>query len=194
MINIYSVKSSSKKFLSANFTVGEFKCRDGSDRVLIDTELVGILQMIRNKFNKSVNINSAYRTPSYNAKIGGVSNSQHICGTAADICIYGIEPLKIAEYAEYIMKGFGGIGLYKTFVHIDVRKKRARWKNYGKEIAVKEFGGYMERKNLITANDIIWELSQRIKITDVNAAVRALEKAECENSSLYWILRKIANS
>lgn len=49
-------------------------------------------------------------------------------------------------------------------------------------------------KTLITsANDIVWELSQMIEITEVNKAVKALEKAKAENSSLYWILYKIVN-
>jgi hypothetical protein len=47
---------------------------------------------------------------------------------------------------------------------------------------------------LTTANDIIWELSQRIEIKEVGKAVKALEKAKNEDSSLYWILYKIANS
>ncbi len=49
------------------------------------------------------------------------------------------------------------------------------------------------KKELTTANDIIWQLSQMIEITEVSKAVKALEKAKEENSSLYWILRKIVN-
>lgn len=47
---------------------------------------------------------------------------------------------------------------------------------------------------LTTANDIIWELSQRIEIKEIDKAVKALEKAKNEDSSLYWILYKIVNS
>lgn len=49
------------------------------------------------------------------------------------------------------------------------------------------------KKELTSADDIIWELSQMIEITEVGKAVKALEKAKEENSSLYWILRKIVN-
>ena len=88
----------------------------------------------------------------------------------------------------------GGIGLYPTFTHIDVRSNRSRWKNFGKEVAVSGFSGYEEpRKELTSANDIIWELSQMIEIKEVDKAVKELEKAEKDNSSLYWICRKIAN-
>lgn len=49
------------------------------------------------------------------------------------------------------------------------------------------------RQELTSANDIIWELTQMIEINDVNRAVSALEAAKREDSSLYWILRKIVN-
>lgn len=51
-----------------------------------------------------------------------------------------------------------------------------------------------EKQMLASANDIIWELSQKIQINDTNKAVKELEQAQSENSSLYWILYKIANN
>ena len=48
-------------------------------------------------------------------------------------------------------------------------------------------------QELTTPNDIVWELSQRIEITNVPKAVSDLTKAMDENSSCYWMLRKIAN-
>ncbi len=144
MIEKYSRKKDGNKKLSANFCVNEFACHDGSDKVLVDTNLVAVLQKIRDRFAKPLNINSAYRTPSYNRKIGGVSNSQHTLGTAADIAIEGVTPLDIAVFAECLMPSGGGIGLYKNFVHIDVRQRRARWQNFGKEVVVSGFPGYSE--------------------------------------------------
>lgn len=47
---------------------------------------------------------------------------------------------------------------------------------------------------LVTPNDIVWELAQRIKIDNVGKAVSDLEIAKKENSSCYWMLRKIANN
>ncbi len=191
----YSLKADKNRKISENFCVKEFKCNDGSDTVLISTELVEILQKIRNHFKKPVCITSAYRTQSYNAKVGGVANSQHTKGTGADIYINNVKCDEIAKYAEFLMPSGGGIGLYKNFVHIDVRNYRSRWKNYGKEITVDGFFGYDEPKcELENANDIIWELGRRIEIKDVDTAVRELEKQQKINSSLYWICRKIANS
>lgn len=193
-LKTYSLKKDGNKVLSENFKVYEFKCNDGSDKVLIDTELVAVLQNIRNHFGKAVTINSAYRSPAYNKKVGGVSNSQHTKGTATDIVIKGVKPLEVAQYAEYLMPKSGGIGQYNDFVHIDTRANRSRWVNFGSEKVVSGFAGYKEpKKELTSANDIIWELSQSIEIKDVNKAVDELEKAKKDNSSLYWILYKITN-
>ena len=150
MVERYS-KNNSSHMLSKNFCVGEFACHDGSDLILIDTELVKLLQKIRDHFGKAVNINSAYRNAVYNKKIGGVSNSQHTKGTAADITIYGVEPFCVAKYAEFLMPKNGGIGLYRDFTHIDVRQNRARWQNFGREVAVNGFFGYSEKISTVSA-------------------------------------------
>lgn len=146
-VKTYSVKSDGNKYLSANFKVSEFRCNDGSDKVLISDELVTLLQKIRNHFGRAVTINSAYRTESYNKKIGGATRSQHILGTAADITISGVSPLAVAQYAEFLQPQSGGIGVYKTFTHIDVRSSRSRWDNRsGKEVVVSGWPGYVEKE------------------------------------------------
>lgn len=124
-MNVYSLKKDGNKKLSDNFKVREFACKDGSDKILIDIELVELLQKIRNYFNKPVKINSGYRTISHNKKVGGSTNSYHTKGQACDIRIENVNPILIALYAERL--GAGGIGVYKTFVHIDVRQKKTRW-------------------------------------------------------------------
>ena len=135
----YSLKKDGSNKLSTNFTVKEFACKDGSDSIVIEFELVEILQKIRDHFGKAVTINSAYRNATYNKKVGGASNSQHVFGRAADIVVKGVSPEKVAQYAEYLMPNKGGIGLYSTFTHVDVRTSRARWKNNGKETTYRDF-------------------------------------------------------
>ena len=126
-IHAYSRAKDGLKKVSTNFKVNEFACSDGSDPVFISPDLVKVLQKIRNHFGKPVNINSGYRTATYNKKVGGATYSQHLYGTAADITVSGVEPKKVAEYAETLMPNKGGIGIYKTFVHIDVRAVKSRW-------------------------------------------------------------------
>lgn len=111
----------------ANFRVREFACKDGTDPVFISPELVTVLQNIRNHFGKAIIINSAYRTPPHNVKEGGVSDSQHLYGIAADIKVSGVTPKEVAAYAETLMPNKGGIGIYSSFTHIDVRETKSRW-------------------------------------------------------------------
>jgi uncharacterized protein YcbK (DUF882 family) len=128
MIKAYSKAKDGNKKLSANFKVKEFACTDGSDPIFIDTELVNVLQKIRNHFGKSVTITSAYRTPTKNKAVGGQFYSQHLYGKAADIKVKGVTPKKVSAYAEKLLPKSGGIGTYGTFVHIDTRQTKARWR------------------------------------------------------------------
>ena len=148
-VRSYSVKKNGSTYLSDNFKVREFACNDGSDTVLISEELVDLLQKIRDHFGVAVVINSGYRTSSYNKKVGGVTNSQHLKGTAADIVAKGITPLEVAQYAEYLMPNSGGIGVYQTFTHVDVRADRSRWDNRsGSEVTVSGWPGYKEETEM----------------------------------------------
>jgi uncharacterized protein YcbK (DUF882 family) len=126
-IQAYSKAKDGNKKLSANFKVKEFACTDGSDPIFIDTELVKVLQKVRNHFNKSVTITSAYRTPTKNKACGGTTYSQHLYGKAADIKVSGVTPKKVAAYVNTILPKSGGIGTYQNFVHVDVRTTKSRW-------------------------------------------------------------------
>lgn len=126
-IRAYSKAKNGSLKLSKNFRVKEFACSDGSDPIFIADELVEILQKIRNHFGKAVTITSAYRTPTKNKACGGTTYSQHLYGMAADIKVNGISPKKVAEYANKLLPNSGGIGTYRTFTHVDVRKSKSRW-------------------------------------------------------------------
>lgn len=128
-INAYSKAKDGDKRLSANFTVREFACSDGSDAVLVAPRLVMVLQSIRSHFGKAVTVNSGYRTPQKNTAVGGAAQSQHCYGTAADITVQGAAPAQVAAYARQIMPDWGGVGVYprQGFTHIDVRESRADW-------------------------------------------------------------------
>ena len=156
-IKTYSVKKDGGTYLSDNFKVKEFACNDGSDTVLISDELVDLLQNIRDHFGVAVTINSGYRTSAYNKKVGGVSNSQHVKGTAADIVVKGVDPLTVGQYVEYIMPDHGGIGVYQTFTHVDVRSNRSRWdQRSGKEVVVDGWPGYQEETMSETDLAVKW--------------------------------------
>lgn len=130
----YSLAKDGDKFLSENFRVREFRCKDGSNTIFIDSDLVELLQHIRDHFNRPVVITSAYRTVTHNKAVGGSPKSQHLYGMAADIQVADTLPEFVAQYAETLLPGTGGIGVYpkkkgraKGWVHVDVRKTKARW-------------------------------------------------------------------
>ena len=123
--------------LTNNFNKSEFDSGDGSEMpndVLLNIQkLANQLQYVRDYTARAIRINSGYRSPSHNATIGGVSNSQHVLGNAADIFIKGLSPNITYQILEdLIEKGEilqGGLGLYDSFVHYDIRKTKARWDN-----------------------------------------------------------------
>lgn len=121
--------------LTKNFTKREFKSKDGAampDDVLTNIkELASNLQVLRDFLGEPIRINSAYRSPAHNKAIGGVKNSQHVSGRAADIKVKDIETKDLYLIIESLiidgkMKD-GGLGLYDTFVHYDIRDSKARW-------------------------------------------------------------------
>jgi uncharacterized protein YcbK (DUF882 family) len=123
--------------LTENFNREEFDCADGSEMPtevqLNIAELAVQLEIIRSHFNAPVTINSAYRSPEHNRKIGSNDSSQHILGKAADIVVKGVAPDDVYDAIEFLIsEGLvkeGGLGRYNTFTHYDIRGTRARW-NY----------------------------------------------------------------
>lgn len=121
--------------LTKNFSKKEFDSKDGSkmpDSVLVNVVRVACnLQRLRDKIGKAVVVNSGYRSESHNRNVGGSPNSQHLLGKAADIRVNGLTPMQIAnEIEKLILQGEmlqGGLGIYDTFVHYDIRGKKARW-------------------------------------------------------------------
>ena len=73
--------------ISPHFSIREMASKDGADEVLYSTELMEKLEKLRAYGGFTIHINSGYRTPVHNKKIGGATNSQHTKGTAADIVV-----------------------------------------------------------------------------------------------------------
>ena len=114
------------------FVRDEFRCTCGGKYcngfpVEPDEKLVRILDKIRVHFGKPFTPNSAIRCKQRNSEVGGVSNSQHLYGIAADISVPGVEPKDVAAYAETLLPNTGGIGIYSWGVHIDTRSAKSRW-------------------------------------------------------------------
>lgn len=121
--------------MTKNFKLKEFECNDGSKMPLEVYEniikLANQLQILRDYTGRAITINSAYRSPEHNQKVGGSKTSQHLLGKAADITIQSLKPAEVYRIIEDLIDlGHmlqGGLGLYDTFVHYDIRKTKARW-------------------------------------------------------------------
>ncbi len=132
----YSYRPQNTVPTSDNFSMSEFACNCGAQvpadywgnlQLLMDN-----LEVIRAHFGgKPITINSGYRTPAYNKKVGGVSSSQHLTGSAADFKVSGVSPNKVHSACVLLrsqgkLKN-GGIGKYFTFTHFDIRNGKADW-------------------------------------------------------------------
>ena len=116
------------KKISPHFGVWEFKCKDNSRVIVLDKALVELLEIIRLHYNKPLHINSGYRTVQYNASLKNSSpKSQHILGKAADIWLNDVSPKQLYSWLDSSYPNSLGIGIYDTFVHVDVREGKSRW-------------------------------------------------------------------
>ncbi|MDC6364709.1 MULTISPECIES: D-Ala-D-Ala carboxypeptidase family metallohydrolase [Flavobacteriaceae] len=121
--------------LTKNFYKIEFESRDGAtmpESVFQNVkQLAENLQIVRDILEEPININSGYRSEAHNTIVGGVKNSQHLLGKAADISMKNYTSKELAVIFENLIREGkiqqGGVGLYNGFVHYDIRGTRARW-------------------------------------------------------------------
>lgn len=89
-----------------------------------------VVDHLRELLGAPVELTSIYRSPDYNRAVGGAVRSQHLRNAAIDFQVRGVSP-KVARnrLLELRRAGMfrGGIGLYPTFVHVDVRGRNATW-------------------------------------------------------------------
>lgn len=173
-----------------NFKPYEFACHNGADTIKVDGRLVKVLQQIRDHFGKPVSITSGYRTPAYNTKVGGASNSYHVKGMAADITVTGVSNRDVAKFASTIANGVGLYNYTGGFVHVDVRGSRYYWQQDSKNSKYYTVAGFNEDKNIRPTlryndrGDYVKELQRILGIKDdgifkskTEDAVRRYQKA-----------------
>ena len=115
-----------------NFNVSEFACKCGCGYNRIDQRVINMAQIIRDALGVPVKVNSGCRCEKHNAKVGGVKNSKHVLGKAADLssskgAVEMFETVK-SLYAQGKLPDLDYCIRYKTFIHIDCGGKRNnRW-------------------------------------------------------------------
>lgn len=114
--------------LSAHFSRSELQCHD-CGKCVIDPGLLEALEALRSLGPEPILIDDAYRCPEHNAAVGGVNDSQHTEGKAADLRIEGLNLQQMYARAKTVPAFLaGGIGVYDGgFIHVDVRDGKARW-------------------------------------------------------------------
>lgn len=117
---------------SAHFKLSEFKCKDGTavpaKYYANCQKLMNLLEEIRAACgNRAITITSGYRTESYNKKVDGAKQSQHLYAAAADIKVSGKSASEVYKLCDRLVGSRGGVGKYSTFTHVDVRGHKARW-------------------------------------------------------------------
>lgn len=122
---------------SRNFTWKELECKCGCETRCIDPEAIRLLQALRDRLGKPVHINSAARCPRHNLSVGGAKKSRHLSQVNLDtgICIQRSDAFDISLRNQSVAEvrdqaklvGFRGIGIYKSFIHIDLRPRTYEW-------------------------------------------------------------------
>ena len=88
-------------------------------------EILHMLDAVRKQFGKPIKINSGYRTETRNQKIGGVPNSSHLKGLAADISCENSKD-RFTLLGLLVKAGFKRIGVASSFIHVDIDKTKSQ--------------------------------------------------------------------
>lgn len=92
---------------------------------LMSKELLEMLDLAREKFDKPIRVNSGYRTRSHNEKIGGTDKSSHLKGLAVDLhCNNSVDRHELLWCLQDV--GFNRIGIADTFIHVDIDKDKVQ--------------------------------------------------------------------
>lgn len=173
----YSLKESGQKRLilhgvKTKFLLREFRCRDDSDEVLLDSKLLGILQRVRDHFGKAVSITGAYRTVKYNKSVNKAASSYHLKGQAADFTVTGISNREVAKFLQGI--GVKGIGLHDYtggFIHVDTRERSYYWQQDHHDSKCYEVSSFGKTEVYLVKGQTV----TTVRYNDKNAYVRLLQ-------------------
>ena len=107
------------------FSFSEFDCPSLPDSGKnMDINFIYKLEHARELAGIPFKITSGYRTKEHNAEVGGVPNSSHLVGVAADIAVSSGNERYIILNA-LIKAGFKRIGIAKTFIHCDLSETKS---------------------------------------------------------------------
>ncbi len=118
------------ELITPHFKWREF-IRDGDPEPPADVlanlrDLAQALETVRSQLGgRGIIITSGYRTRAHNKAVGGVANSRHLIGQAADLVVTGMPPRKVQSILADTWPG--GMGSYAHWTHLDIGPRR-RWR------------------------------------------------------------------
>ena len=117
--------------VTPHFKYNEYACKGNNCcgfSVPINPILTDAVERLRVLIGKPIVISSGFRCRVHNKQIGGSAGSFHALGMAVDISVKSMTPEKLKCFALKIPEfKNGGIGIYGTFIHVDIRGCKARW-------------------------------------------------------------------
>ena len=105
------------------FEIREFACKCcGQLPPSVEQNLLALVKHVldpaRERLGMPITVNSGYRCPKHNAEVGGVKNSQHLKGEAADItCADNKKLLEIIKQ----LGNYDQLIVYPTFLHVSYK-------------------------------------------------------------------------
>jgi uncharacterized protein YcbK (DUF882 family) len=111
-----------RRRISENFWEHEWACRCGCGFLVVDPETVRLAEAVRKVVGRPLVPTSVCRCRKHNALEGGKPNSRHLVGGAIDIRAF-TDSERFELVAAGAQCGAGGIGIAKTFVHLDPRPR-----------------------------------------------------------------------
>ena len=140
----YIMERSKSPFIYFTYSEFDQPGLPGSGAKYMNTDFIKKLDKVREIVGFPLVITSGYRGPEYNEKVGGVSNSSHIKGLAADIsAITDDMRYEIAQAA--ISVGITRIGWGQSFIHLDVDDAKSQNVVWGDG---NQFPNFYELQNL----------------------------------------------
>jgi uncharacterized protein YcbK (DUF882 family) len=112
-----------------HFDISEFRCRETGENDMKE-EFIHMLDELRERCGFSFVITSGYRSTQHTAERNKEKGGTHTQGIAADIAVSnGFQRMNLVH--EALKMGFGGIGVARTFVHVDMRATTPVMWTYG---------------------------------------------------------------
>ena len=109
------------------------------------------LEGLAKTFGRPLRINSAYRAPGYNRKVGGAKKSVHMEGKAFDVrWPVGSFSERIEFIQLVIDAGFTGIGTYNGFIHCDLGPKRCWGPDGGRSSVFRQYQTVLQKNGFST--------------------------------------------